>query len=435
MKKKLDLKILENSDRNTLDALSEKYRALSDDEAEKLYERIKINIEEDEDHYEEIQVYKAENYQRFKWRRALSAVMTIVIALGIVTGGRFFFPQLIKMGNFQNSIENESTSCVTENKKTPIAVTDDYKGPILGIQNWHIEKFTAADESSFKSLTFINDDTGEGFADCIIFKDEVFAYLSDLDNDGESELILNCAYGIVNGDNTYYTKVYRINNGIIECGIANDDIRAYLDENRINTSSNLDVTEKYYPDRNKIIVTNRNDDKEFEMSMDNFKFYHYEQYPVKVDDNYKGPIFGTMKWYIGKHSISDNTEYTYLLFTRTGFGGRLFDGYKDRTSVYLTDLDMDGIPELVCNYQYGEDESEWKDHVIIYRVNVNGEIEQGTFLDDFEAFEKAHNIELNSCDDFTETFIPERNKIILKKQGSDTEYELGIEYYHFEVEE
>ena len=431
MKKKPDLKILENSDRNTLDALSEKYMALSEDEAEKLYERIKINIEENEDHYEEIQVYKAENYQRFKWRRALSAVMTIVIALGIVTGGRFFFPQLIKMGNFQNSIENESTSCVTENKKSPIAVTDDYKGPILGIKNWHIEKFKAAEESSFESLSFINDDTGEEFACYINFKGEVSAYLSDLDNDGEPELIVNCAYGIVSGDHTYYTQVYRVNNGIIECGIANDDIRRCLNENRLDITGYLDVTEKYYSDRNKIIMTTRNDDKEFEMSMDNFKFYPFKKYPIKVDDDYNGPIFGSMKWYIGKHSISDDIEYNYLSSTKSGWGNILFYGYKDRTSIYLTDLDKDGIPELVCNYQYGEDQSEWKDHVIIYRVNVNAEIEQGTFIDDFEAFEKANNIELNSCDDFTETFIPELNKIILKKQGSDTEYELGIEYYHF----
>ncbi|WP_295084070.1 hypothetical protein [Ruminococcus sp.] len=432
MKKKLDLKMLENSDMKTLEALSYKYRAVDDDEAEKIYRRISNNTE---DYYEEVQVYKVENYHRPIWRKMCSAVLTLATVVLTVWGGSQYYAHLKNNRMTDNNIASDTTSCGTENKSTAIAITDDYKGQILGIQNWHIEKFTAADGSSFKSLTFINDDTGEGFADCIIFKDEVFAYLSDLDNDGEPELILNCAYGIVSGDNTYYTKVYRINNGIIECGIANDDIRAYLDENRINTSSNLDVTEKYYPDRNKIIVTNRNDDKEFEMSMDNFKFYHYEQYPVKVDDNYKGPIFGTMKWIIGAHSISDDTEYTYLLFTRTGFGGRLFDGYKDRTSIYLTDLDMDGIPELICNYQYGEDESEWKDHVIIYRVNVNGEIEQGTFLDDFEAFEKAHNIELNSCDDFTETFIPERNKIILKKQGSDTEYELGIEYYHFEVEE
>ena len=429
MKKKFDLKILENSDMKTLEALSYKYKALDNDEAEKIYRRITNNTE---DYYEEIQMYKVETYHRPIWRKASSAVLTLAIVALTFVGGKQYYSHLKKHRITDNNIASDTTSCSIENKHTPIAITDDYKGPILGIENWHIEKVTCED-SFFVLNSFINDDTGEEFAGYTSYKDEVSAYLANLDNDRELELILNCAYGIVRGEHTYYTQVYRVNNGLIECGIANDDLVKYLDENRIITSSYLDIIEKYYPDMNKIIVTTRNDDKEFEMVIDNFKFYHYEKYPVKVDDNYNGPIFGTMKWYLGTHSnsITDDTEYTYLSLTKTGATAKLFEGYKDKTSIYLTDLDKDGIPEMVCNYQYSEKQTEWKDHVIIFRLNINGELECGSFLSDFEAFEKAKSIELRSCDDFTETYIPERNKIILKKQDSNKEYELGLEYFHF----
>ena len=78
MKKKINLKILENSDMKTLEALSHKYRAVDNDEAEKIYRRITNNTE---DYYEEVQMYKVETYHRPIWRKAFSAFLTLVSPL------------------------------------------------------------------------------------------------------------------------------------------------------------------------------------------------------------------------------------------------------------------------------------------------------------------------------------------------------------------
>lgn len=55
----------------------------------------------------------------------------------------------------------------------------------------------------------------------------------------------------------------------------------------------------------------------------------------------------------------------------------------------------------------------------------------GEFIDDFEEYEKAYNIKLTGIEDFTSKYVPEKNKIILKKQGDDTKYDLDLKYFHF----
>ena len=85
---------------------------------------------------------------------------------------------------------------------------------------------------------------------------------------------------------------------------------------------------------------------------------------------------------------------------------------------------------MVCNYQYGDTPDAMYDHVKIFRENHDS-LECGTVLSDFEAFEKENDIELGSCDDFTEKYNPDTNRIILQKQDDGTRSKLDSEYYHF----
>ena len=433
MNKKINMKILENADKKTLETLSAKYRAVDDKEAEKLFRRITDTAG---DYYEEDQVQGVEISHRPVWRTVLSSAMTLVIAAGVIAGGARFYSQLKNNDTFDSNEQSGSTMSSTEKTFTPVVVTEDYKGEILGKEHWRMEVNSSDDyyhENIFGHISFIDTDMGYTFASSKCYRDEMCAYLADLNNDGQNELICNSVYGILEGDEYNYTQIYRLRNGVIEVGFF-EDYESFAEENGFTISDHSDFSDRYDPKRNKFILTRKNDDKEYDLSIDRFTFYTMDPYPVRLDMDYGDAIPELERWDIGRHSVSSDTEDIYLIDKRTGGTLDLCTGYKDRTEVYFADLNRDGFVEVVCNYQYGESQDNMYDHVKIFRENPKEHIyiiECGEFLSDFEAFEEANGIELKSCDDFTEVYDPDRNKIILKKQGEDTEYEIGMEYYHF----
>ena len=100
------------------------------------------------------------------------------------------------------SLPEESVTETTVEPFEPILITEDYDGPILGIENWHIE------DTAYYHL-FINDDTGEEFASCT--GSELY-YLADLNNDGEPELVVVEKWG---SPNNTYTMIFNLEDGVI----------------------------------------------------------------------------------------------------------------------------------------------------------------------------------------------------------------------------
>ena len=377
--------------------------------------------------FEEVQVDSVEIYHISMWRRICSAALAMVIAAGTVIGGKCYYSQLKGIRITANSEMSCTKSSYVENLLTHETVTDDYEGEILGIKNWHIEKIIA---NSYITINyFINDDTGDVFAFSESKQDDPHAYLSDLDNDGNPELICNNVYGIVGGNNNNHALIFRLRNGGIEAG---DFVNCYKDfayKHDLNISLKTDFSDEYDPERNKIVFTSKYTNTELELEIDNFKFQPVNSYPVLVN-YYLGPLLGIDCWHFKKENINLEMENTCLIDEKTGVKFVEFMGYKGKTEIYSVNLDNDQTRELICNCQYGEPQDVLYDHVKIYRRN-NEVLECGEFIDDFEEYDKANNIELTGIEDFTSKYVPEKNKIILKKQGDDTEYELDLKYFHF----
>ncbi|WP_295071669.1 hypothetical protein [Ruminococcus sp.] len=425
MNRKLDLRILENCDMKTLEVISRKYKAVDDKEAEKIFRR----IENYADYYEDVQVHNIEPYRRPVWRKICSVALPLAVVALTVSGGVYFNSQLKNSKNTDGISETDTMSGSVENSYAAISVTEDYKGSILGISNWHIEKYDIYEYDNSVRITFINDDTGNEFAYSEIKSGENYAYLADLDNDGTDEMICNQIRALINGENNDHAVVYRLRDGMLEAGKIIDNYEHILEEHDISLSSYVDFSDEYSPEKNKIIFKSRYIDTEYELGIEDYSFRPAFLYPYYINDN-TGYLLGVKNWHISRESVTSDIENTYFINDATGEKFVEFTGYKDKTSVFLADLENDQSPEVVCNYQWSEDQKNMNNHVKIYRVN-KGVLECGEFLSDFEAFEKAANIELDSCDDFTEYYNTDKNKIMLKKQDEYTEYELGIEYYHF----
>lgn len=419
MKNKIDLKIFENADLKTLEAISSKYRAVDDKEAEKIFRCIMNNNEEN---YKEVEVYEFDIYNHSIWRKAISVALSLAIVVGITVGGTYYYSLLKNKRNIENDVEYGITSS-SINTFMPIPITEEYKGPILGIENWHIQKNANGDQ-----YTFIDDDKGLYFLFSGYNEDKCLTYLSDLDNDGNLELICNSLNTVNNRNTIYQARVYRLRNGIIEAGVFSD-YEAFEEENENNLLP-TDFNTYYDPKKNKIILTNRYYDTEYELELENFSFDYGRTTPYLYTYNMYS-VLGVKNYNVEIESITSDIENIRYIDDKTGEVFVEFTGYIDKTNVYFADLDNDKTPELVCNYQYGENLNALNDHVKIYRRN-KGVLECGEFLSDFESFEEANNIDLTSCDDFSEIYYPEKEKIILKKNGDDNEYELDMKYYHFE---
>ena len=157
---------------------------------------------------------------------------------------------------------------------TPIEITDDYTGEILGLKNWRIAK------NSYW-WSFYNDDTGELLAEFNIPKS---LYLADLNGDGQPELVCNGASGIKFDPHTYVCK---LEDGVISfssadmgknpieaCSYYNFAKANSLDINDTNVDNYSDI---YDPERNKIFVTDSATNTEYEYKWEYFDFYPYEE--------------------------------------------------------------------------------------------------------------------------------------------------------------
>lgn len=178
------------------------------------------------------------------------------------------------------SLPEESVTETTVEPFEPILITEDYDGPILGIENWHIEKTAYWDD-------FINDDTGEIFADCIGTHEY---YLADPDNDGQPELVCNEKWGL---KWNYHACIYKLEGGVISHadislgsdvlgpGIYPEFAEIYgLD---INSQNFLDYQDIYDLERNIIIVTDLKTGTEYEVLWDYLVWYTDEEINAMIE--------------------------------------------------------------------------------------------------------------------------------------------------------
>lgn len=178
------------------------------------------------------------------------------------------------------SSPEESVTETTVKPFEPILITDDYDGPVLGVEHWHTEKFPYW-------YSFINDDTGEEFA-YSTGNDEY--YLADLNGDGEPELILNEKWGRNNG---YHSSVYKLEDGVISVAsistgshpteTCNYKDFAKIFDLDINNSNYGNYSDAFVPERNMIIVTDSATGNEYEVKWEQFTWYTLEEINAMVE--------------------------------------------------------------------------------------------------------------------------------------------------------
>ena len=167
---------------------------------------------------------------------------------------------------------------------TPIEITEDYDGPVLGVENWHME----LEDLSWGSVTYnnvylIDDDTGMTFAAYGGVVGETGSYLTDLNGDGELELVCNTNMGS-DSDMHSYTCVFRSNDGVIEiaypCYGDLSETVTMPNYPHVAEGSGIDITatnymnydDRFYPETNTILLTDRNDGSEYEIGYDLLQF-------------------------------------------------------------------------------------------------------------------------------------------------------------------
>ena len=181
----------------------------------------------------------------------------------------------------------EETTEETDAAFTPIELTEDYDGPILGVENWHIEY----EDVSWGSISYVNtylidDDTGTEFAAYGGVQGEARAFLTDLNDDGELELVCNTHMGSEE-DMHSYTCIFRSNGdgvemafpcyGDLESDILLPNYPLVAEESGIDIDVNnyLDFEDRFDPDTNIILLTDRNDGTEYEIGYDCLQFVPY----------------------------------------------------------------------------------------------------------------------------------------------------------------
>ncbi|WP_295086901.1 hypothetical protein [Ruminococcus sp.] len=383
-----------------------------------------------DDNEPEITVSGVDVCHRFTWRKTLAVAMSLAIFAGAAVTGRLFYAQIKNTNQFTNDTEYSSI----EKAFKPIAITNDYEGPILGVENWHIEQKSYASETVNKYFQvynyFIDDDTGRTFAFYISAGESQSAYLTDLDNDGNPELICNSVYGELIRILCNNTKIYRLNNDIIECGICTDNQETFIQGTDISNTPIL--SNCYDPLKNEIILTNKRTDEKFELGIDDFTFNpadcisFYGNSPIKVNSSYKGSILGIKNWHIEKKS---DKNYTHILFinddTKEVFASYRTLDYAYDKSAYLADLNGDGILELICNNIYLNDSGNTEKNVEVFRLK-KGIIEKGELLEE-KSLNSYYVTSIGS------KYEPDTKKIILQI-GSGI-YEMDNAFFIFKSEE
>ena len=184
--------------------------------------------------------------------------------------------------------ETTTESSVEETAEafTPIEITEDYDGPILGVENWHIESSTYWDE-------FYNDDTGEVFAECVGTHEY---YLADLNCDGDPELVCNEKWGRLWN---YHTSVYKLEDGVISTAaicVGSDYLGidcypefAEIYGLEIDETNYLNYSDIYYPERNMIIVTDSKSGTEYEVLWEYLEWFTQEDLEALIEAEESGP--------------------------------------------------------------------------------------------------------------------------------------------------
>lgn len=191
------------------------------------------------------------------------------------------------------SSSEESVTETTVKPFEPILITEDYDGPILGVENWHIDTGNLSfSQWAYYSYHFIIDDTGVEFACYAGVPDEANAYLADLDGDGNPEFVCNEQTGRF-GQMKYHTVIFRLNNGVIERGfyclgdwdfsikgeydIEEETYPLFAAANGIDitTANSNQFSDQYYPDSNKIVLTNESTGEQYDMNYDYLVFYPF----------------------------------------------------------------------------------------------------------------------------------------------------------------
>ena len=178
-------------------------------------------------------------------------------------------------------LPEESVTETTVEPFDPILITEEYDGPILGVENWHIESSTYWDE-------FVNNDTGEIFAECIGTNEY---YLADLNNDGQPELVCNEQWGLMWNN---HTSVYKLEDGVISTAaicVGSDYLGVdYYPEFAeiygldIGISNYLDYSDIYDPERNMIFVTDSSTGTEYEVQWDYLVWYTAEEIEAMIEE-------------------------------------------------------------------------------------------------------------------------------------------------------
>ena len=179
------------------------------------------------------------------------------------------------------SLPEESVTETTVEPFDPILITEDYDGPILGIENWHIE------DTAYYHL-FINDDTGEEFASCT--GSELY-YLADLNNDGEPELVVVEKWG---SPNNTYTMIFKLEDGVISSATPCEGSEyagpCYYPELadaydlKINQSNYKYYSDTFDPERNMIIVTDSSTGNEYEFAWEYMVFFTQEEKDAVIEE-------------------------------------------------------------------------------------------------------------------------------------------------------
>ena len=189
----------------------------------------------------------------------------------------------------ESSVEQtvQETTEETAAPFTPVELTEDYSGPVLGIENWHLEQ----EDLSWGSMTainvfVINDDTGMEIASYGGLGGVPDAYLTDLNADGQPELVCNSSWG---SEHEIYhnTCIFRSNDGIIEIAypcygdLEDSSFTAtypYVAEVLgvdINVRNSGDYSDSYDPETDRILLVNSVDSTEYEIGYECLQFSQY----------------------------------------------------------------------------------------------------------------------------------------------------------------
>lgn len=208
----------------------------------------------------------------------LAATMTAVMLMGITSCNKAVETSV--------AISESEPTAETVKPFTPVEITEEYDGPILGISDWHIETEDLSWGGTIVyNIWFIDEDTGKDFAVYGGLADDISAYLADLNGDGEPELVCTGGWGTDTKFNSC-TSVYRLNDGVIEIAypcygdmtkssfIASYPTIAKRLGIDINSNNYLDYSDRFDPVSNTIILSN-DDGTEYAITYDDLEFCEY----------------------------------------------------------------------------------------------------------------------------------------------------------------